>query len=179
MAGSVGGAKLPRMRQMLQTIVIPQLTYACLVWYTPHGEKRHNKTHLRHLTSAQYQANRIITAAYRATSAPALDIETYTVPVKQKLDWLTSNAMLRIVSSPAYAKIVDSRPKGTQPPSKRAAKEETLSIVLYRWKRHKRENWCGSSWAYHQLKCFSRPLRLIYSILWRTLWYFPCHGNVP
>lgn len=51
LAGSVWGAKLPRMRQMLQSVVIPQLTNACSVWYIPHGEKKHNKTHLKHLTS--------------------------------------------------------------------------------------------------------------------------------
>lgn len=111
LAGSVWGAKLPQMRQMLQSVVIPQLTYACSVWYTPQGGKRHNKTHLGHLTGAQYQAISIITGAYKATSAPALDIETFTIPVKQKLEWLTSNAMLRIASSPSYANIVDSRTK--------------------------------------------------------------------
>lgn len=86
-----------------------------MVWYTPHGEKRHNKAHLKHLTNIQYQANRLIIGAYKATSStPALYIETYTLPIKQKLDWLTSNAMLPIVSSLVYAKIfIDSRP-GTQ-----------------------------------------------------------------
>lgn len=52
----------------------------------------------------------MITGAYKTTSAPALDIKTYTIPIKQKLDWLTSNALLRIVSSPVYAKIIGSRP---------------------------------------------------------------------
>ncbi len=86
LAGSVLGAKLPRMRQMLQSMVIPQLTYECSISYTSNGEKRHNETHLRHLTNTQYQANRIITGEYRATPAPALDIEIYTIPVKQKID---------------------------------------------------------------------------------------------
>ena len=89
MAGLVGSlweAKLPKMRQMLQSIVIFQLTYECLVWYIPHGEKRYNITHLRHLTSHQYQATKIITGAYRAISALALDIKTYNIPVKQKHD---------------------------------------------------------------------------------------------
>ena len=94
---------------MLQSVVIPQLTNAYSVWYIPHGGKKHNKAHLKHLTSIQYQANRVITGAYKATSAPVLDIEAYTIPIKQKLDLLTSNALLRIVSSPVYAKIIDSR----------------------------------------------------------------------
>lgn len=111
LAGSVWGAKLPRMRQMLQSVVIPQLTYACSVWYTPRGEKRHNKTHLRHLTSAEYKANRIITGAYKATSAPALDIETFTILVKQKLEWLTSNAMLHILPARLTQKLLTRDPK--------------------------------------------------------------------
>ena len=76
LAGSVWGAKLPRMRQMLLSVVIPQLTYACSVGYIPHGETKHKKSQLKQLISIQYQANRVITGAYKATSAPALDIET-------------------------------------------------------------------------------------------------------
>ena len=82
LSGSVWGARLPRMRQMLQPVVIPQLTYACSVWYTPHGEQKHNKSYLKQLISVQYQAARAITEAYRATSSPALDIETYTLPIE-------------------------------------------------------------------------------------------------
>ena len=67
---------------MLQPVVIPQLTYACSVWYTPHGEQKHNKSYLKQLISVQYQAARAITEAYRATSSPALDIETYTLPIE-------------------------------------------------------------------------------------------------
>ncbi len=77
----------------------------------PMGKKKHHKTHLKHLISIQYQVNRVITGAYKATSALALDVEAYTIPIQQKLDWLTSNALLHMVSRPVYAKIIDSRPK--------------------------------------------------------------------
>lgn len=43
----------------------------------------------------QYQAARAITGAYQATSSPALDIETYTLPIEQKL------AKLHFISLPA------------------------------------------------------------------------------
>ncbi len=104
LAESVWGAMRRRMRQMLQSVVVPQLTNACLVWYTLHGEKRHNKTHLKHLMSIQYQANRVIIGAYKATSTPALDIETHTISIKQKLDWPASNtASPRVTKeSPKY-----------------------------------------------------------------------------
>lgn len=87
LSDSVWGTRLPRMRQMLHAVVIPQLTYACSVWYTLHDKQKHNKSHLKQLVSVQYQAVRAITGAYRATSSPALDIETYTLPIKQKLDY--------------------------------------------------------------------------------------------
>ena len=111
LSGSVWGARLPRMRQMLHAVVIPQLTYACSVWYTPHGEQKHNKSHLKQLVSVQYQAARAITGAYRATSSPALDIETYTLPIEQRLDYLTAKTALRIASTPSYSAITAARPE--------------------------------------------------------------------
>ncbi len=54
LSGLVLGASLPRMRQMLHAVVIPQLTHACSVWYTPHGEQKHNKSYLKQLVSVQY-----------------------------------------------------------------------------------------------------------------------------
>ena len=60
----IQGARLPRMRQMLHAIVILQLTYTCLVLYTPHGKQKHNKSHLKQLVFMQYQAGRAITGAY-------------------------------------------------------------------------------------------------------------------
>ena len=59
----------------------------------------------------QYQAARAITGAYRATSSPALDIETYTLPIEQKLDYLTAKTALRIASSPSYSIIIAARPE--------------------------------------------------------------------
>ena len=65
LSGSVWGARLSRMRQILHVVVIPQLTYAWSVWYTPHSEQKHNKSHLKQLVSVQYQAAWAITGAYR------------------------------------------------------------------------------------------------------------------
>lgn len=40
-----------------------------------------------------------------------LNIEIYIIFIKQKLDWLINNVLFYILSSPIYAKIVNSRPK--------------------------------------------------------------------
>ena len=109
LAESVFGARFPRMRQMLLSVFIPQLTYACSVWYTPPGETKHNKSQLKQLVSIQLQANRVIAGAYKATSAPALNIETHTLPIELKLDQLTSISALRIATSPLYSVIIATR----------------------------------------------------------------------
>ena len=67
---------------MLHTVVIPQLTYACLMWYTPNGKQKHNKNYLKQLISVQYQAVQAITGAYQVISFPALNIKTYTLPIQ-------------------------------------------------------------------------------------------------
>lgn len=53
-----------------------------------------SNVHLKQLISVQYQAARAIAGAYRATSSPALDIETYTLPLKQKFDYYTAKMVL-------------------------------------------------------------------------------------
>ena len=54
-------AKLSRMRQMMQTIFISQLTYACFVWYTSMKKKNHSKDVIKNLANVQYQIERVIT----------------------------------------------------------------------------------------------------------------------
>ena len=61
LSGTTWGAKPSRMRQMMQAVFIPQLTYACSVWHIPKGEKGHCKGAIKSLASVQYQAERAIT----------------------------------------------------------------------------------------------------------------------
>lgn len=89
---------------MLQSIIIFQLTNAYLFRYISHREKKHNKTYLKHLIIIQYQANNMI---YKIISALVLDIEVYTIFIKQNLYWLINNTFYYIVSSLIYAKIFD------------------------------------------------------------------------
>src|SRR5438105_9200009 len=60
LAGSTWGVGLTELRMLYQSIVIPQITYGCSVWYTPHAEKGYTERMQSELTKIQLQAARII-----------------------------------------------------------------------------------------------------------------------
>lgn len=53
----------------------------------------------------------MVTGAFKATSLPALDIKTFVIPIRQKLDKLSCKSLLRIMSSQLYETIVTQRPR--------------------------------------------------------------------
>ena len=106
LAGSTWGGKLKTIRLLYQCIVIPQLTYCCLVWYPPPSEPGSQKYVLKNLSSIQKRALKVVTRAFRATSLPTLDIEAFVFLIQQKLDKLSCNSFLQIVSCQRYETIV-------------------------------------------------------------------------
>lgn len=86
LAGSTWGARLIRIRQMMRPVFLPQLTYACSIWFIPRGEKKHLKGLMNALEGVQYQAEKVITGAYKATSKAALRIEL--TPYLYRLIWI-------------------------------------------------------------------------------------------
>lgn len=111
LAGSVWGGKLKTIRLLYQSIVIPQLTYCCSVWYPPPNEPGHRKYVLKCLQSIQGRALKVVTGAFKVTSLPALDIEAFVLPIRQKLDKLSCESLLRIASSQLYETVVTQRPR--------------------------------------------------------------------
>lgn len=61
---------------------------------------------LKSLQTIQRRANRIITGAFKVTSLPALDIETFLLPISLKLDILASESLLQIASGQLYETIL-------------------------------------------------------------------------
>ena len=114
LAGSVWGGRLKTIRALYQAIVIPQITYCCSVWYSPPGLPGHKKYILKALQTIQGRANRVVTGAFKATSLPALDIETFLLPISFRLEKLASESLLRIASSQLYETIIKKRPKPAQ-----------------------------------------------------------------
>lgn len=106
LAGSVWGGRLKTIRLLYQSIIIPQLTYYCSVWYPPPNELGHRKYVLKSLQSIQGRVLKVVTGAFKATSLPALDIEAFVMPIRQRLDKLFCESLLRIVSSQLYETIV-------------------------------------------------------------------------
>ena len=66
---------------------------------------------LKSLQSIQGRALKVVTGAFKATSLPALDIEAFVLPIRQKLDKLSCESLLRIASSQLYETIVTQRPR--------------------------------------------------------------------
>lgn len=111
LAGSTWGGKLKTIRLLYQSIVIPQLTYCCSVWYPPPNEPGHRKYVLKSLQSIQGRALKVVTGAFKATSLPALDIEAFVLPIQQKLDKLSCESLLQIASCQRYKTVVTQRPR--------------------------------------------------------------------
>ena len=119
-AGSTWGSSLVALRHVYLAMVVPQITYGCSVWYTSQGEKGHTAKMCTKLSRIQLEAARIISGAYRATSAGALDVELFILPMRQQLEKNAHNAVINIRSgsmnpSPeTYSYIHHHRPRHPQ-----------------------------------------------------------------
>ena len=92
-----------------QAIVIPQITYCCLVWYSLSGLPGQKKYILTSLQTIQRRANRVVTDAFKDTSYSALDIEAFVLPIGFRLEKFASESLLRIASSQLYETIIKKR----------------------------------------------------------------------
>ena len=90
-------------------MIIPQITYGLSIWHTPTGEKGRRKTLIVQLAQAQAMGARLITGAFRATSAPSLNIEAYLTPIGLEIDKRTYQAAACPCSGPLYHTLTQSR----------------------------------------------------------------------
>ncbi|KAJ0129528.1 Uncharacterized protein HZ326_27369 [Fusarium oxysporum f. sp. albedinis] len=70
LGGSTWGVAMREMRKIYEGVAVPQMIYACSA---------------SKLQSLQARASRVISGAYKATSIPALDVETYLLPIDQQI----------------------------------------------------------------------------------------------
>jgi ribonuclease HI len=104
LGGSTWGTNYKGLRQIYTSVVAPQLLYGCSAWYAPSaGCSKYSIKKLEKLASIQARAARIITGAFKATSIPALDIEAFLTPIRQRLEEAAANSFLRIAASPLMA----------------------------------------------------------------------------
>ncbi|KAJ3571479.1 hypothetical protein NPX13_g5362 [Xylaria arbuscula] len=81
LGNSAWGVGLDGMRKIYRGVAVPQMLYACSVWSNADVRgKAYTKKTLEMLQTIQARAARTITGAFKATSRPALNIETYLLP---------------------------------------------------------------------------------------------------
>ena len=84
-------------RQLYQTCILPIMTYASPVWWKGE-EKRGSKTTTTALERVQRTALRWICGAFKTIPVRALEIESSIMPIKHKLNQLSTSAAIRLLS---------------------------------------------------------------------------------
>nr|XP_036581842.1 zinc knuckle [Colletotrichum truncatum]KAF6790285.1 zinc knuckle [Colletotrichum truncatum] len=86
LGSSTWGVKTKEMRTIYQGVAIPQMMYACSAWSNSgwRGKGYTDRT-LNRLKRLQARAARAMCGAFRATSAPALDVEMNLLPMEQRI----------------------------------------------------------------------------------------------
>lgn len=90
-------------------MIIPQLAYGASIWYASTGEKGNQKILVAQLVQAQAIGARLITGAFKATSAQALNIEAHLTPINLELDKKMIHTAARLFSGPLSYLITQSR----------------------------------------------------------------------
>ncbi|KAF6525556.1 hypothetical protein HZS61_011351 [Fusarium oxysporum f. sp. conglutinans] len=88
LGGSTWGVTMREMRKIYKGVAVPQMMYACSAWSNANWrtrDKPYTERTLSKLQSLQARASRAISGAYKAASIPALDVETYLLPVEQQI----------------------------------------------------------------------------------------------
>lgn len=98
--GSTWGGNYHSLRKIFKAVIIPQLAYGVSIWYAPTGEKGNQKTLVAQLVQAQAVGARLITRAFKATSAQALNIEAHLTPISLELDKKIIHIVARLFSGP-------------------------------------------------------------------------------
>ncbi|KAG7403339.1 hypothetical protein Forpe1208_v016515 [Fusarium oxysporum f. sp. rapae] len=99
LGGSTWGVTMREMRKIYKGVAVPQMVYACSAWSNANWrtrDKPYTERTLSKLQSLQARASRVISGAFKATSIPALDIETYLLPVELQIFKHNVNALGRI-----------------------------------------------------------------------------------
>ncbi|KAG6979043.1 RNA-directed DNA polymerase from mobile element jockey [Fusarium oxysporum f. sp. conglutinans] len=88
LGGSTWGVTMREMRKIYKGVAVPQMMYACSAWSNANWrtrDKPYTERTLSKLQSLQARASRAISGAYKAALIPALDVETYLLPVEQQI----------------------------------------------------------------------------------------------
>uniref|UniRef100_A0A8H7K1V6 Reverse transcriptase domain-containing protein n=1 Tax=Bionectria ochroleuca TaxID=29856 RepID=A0A8H7K1V6_BIOOC len=112
LGSSTWGLKFKDLRKTYRSVVIPQIMYACSAWSNTNWGTRgapYTKHTLATLESLQARAARMISGAFRATSSPALDVETHLLPMEHQIWKHNLEALIRL--GPAKSEPMKARQK--------------------------------------------------------------------
>ena len=119
MARSTWGVNTNDLRRTYIATVLPQFLYCVSVWFVPsggHGFKGKELRTLSLMKRIQSRAGNIISGAFRTSAGVALEVELFLRPINLQLDIFLDDALLRIITSPAYKYIISTRTVQSYPP---------------------------------------------------------------
>lgn len=139
LTASTWGSTIAKAKQIYTTMIRPIITFGSPIWSSPRGCKGHRKGQLNKLKSLQYQSLRIASGAFKATSGPALDIETYTLPIELQVKKELLRSILRILSSPKLEVInsqvgaIHNFQAGNSRPTPMGLRKDTPLLLKIEW----------------------------------------------
>lgn len=112
LGGHNWGLSLKELRLIYNACIAPIALYAASVWHVPkvRGRLILHREQVKALTAIQRHAAKTITGGFRLVSGDAYNAELHLLPMNRRLHQLRMQALARIATSPAYARI--------RPPSK-------------------------------------------------------------
>ncbi|RYP40776.1 hypothetical protein DL767_001422 [Monosporascus sp. MG133] len=111
LGNSAWGIGLDGMRKIYLGVAIPQMLYACSIWSNADIRgKDYTKKTLETLQTTQARAARTISGAFKETSRPALNVETYLLPVEQQIWKHNAEVIGRILSSQDIPELEEYKP---------------------------------------------------------------------
>ncbi len=106
---STWGGNYHSLPKIFKPVIIPHFACGASIWYTPTGKKRNQKTLVTQLVQAQATGARLITGAFKATSAQALNIEAHSTSIDLELDIKTIQTAARLLSGLLYHTLTQGR----------------------------------------------------------------------
>lgn len=92
------GVGMLDLRKIYLGTAVPQMMYACSVWSNARDKGRaYTGQTLRTMRSLQARAARAMSGAFRATSMPALDVETFLLPIERQIEQHNTEALIRVL----------------------------------------------------------------------------------
>jgi ribonuclease HI len=100
LGSSTWGIRLADIRKIYRGVALPQMMYACSLWSNPGGSTdTYTDATLNTLKAIQARAARAICGAFKATSRPALDVETHLLPIEHQIWKHNTEAVGRMLTS--------------------------------------------------------------------------------